>query len=247
MTESNDRDELYARERQVIERFSFDESVVRVFPDMIKRSVPGYDTIIEMTGVLAARYSRPGTTLYDLGCSLGASSLAMASLVPHTDCQIIAVDNSSAMLASARQLLAAHPPRLPVQLQEGDIRDVDFEAASASVAVMNFTLQFVPLEDRDPLLARIANALVPGGIRVLSEKIAFDDPTEDAMQCELHHAFKQNNGYSVMEISQKRSALENVLVPESLSTHQERLRTAGFSTVHVWFRCFNFLSLVAVR
>lgn len=247
MTERSDRDELYARERQVIERFSFDESVVRVFPDMIKRSVPGYDTIVEMTGVLAARYSRPGTTLYDLGCSLGASSLAMASLVPHTDCQIIAVDNSSAMLASARQLLAAHPPGLPVQLQEDDIRNVHFESASTSVAVMNFTLQFVPVEDRDPLLARIANALVPGGILVLSEKIAFDDPAEDAMQCELHHAFKQNNGYSVMEISQKRTALENVLVPESLATHQKRLRKAGFSTVHVWFRCFNFLSLVAVR
>ncbi|MDF1822941.1 MAG: carboxy-S-adenosyl-L-methionine synthase CmoA [Alcanivoracaceae bacterium] len=247
MSDYSDRDDLYARERQVIDRFSFDESVVRVFPDMIKRSVPGYDTIIEMTGVLAARYSQPGSLLYDLGCSLGASTLAMASLVPHQDCRIIAVDNSAAMLASARQLMDANPPGLQVTLTEEDIRRVSFAPQSASVAVMNFTLQFVPRPDRDALLARLANALLPGGILVLSEKIAFADPQEDDLQRELHHAFKQNNGYSVMEISQKRNALENVLVPETLEEHRRRLGEAGFSQVHVWFRCFNFLSLVAVR
>ena len=64
---------------------------------------------------------------------------------------------------------------------------------------------------------------------------------------ELHHAFKMANGYSEMEVSQKRSALENVLIPETLSAHELRLRSAGFENLGVWFQCFNFMSLVAIK
>lgn len=242
---SDQPDKIYAEQREIIERFSFDEQVVRVFPDMIRRSVPGYSTIIEMTGVLAARYAQPDTLIYDLGCSLGASSLAMASLVAVSGCQVVAVDNSTAMIESAQQLLDANDTRLPVSLHLGDIRELSFEPAS--VAVLNFTLQFLPLEAREALVNDLATAIRPGGVLVLSEKIDFDSPDEAALQAELHHAFKRNNGYSDLEISQKRTALENVLVPETLAAHRTRLINAGFSRVEVWFRCFNFMSLVAFR
>ena len=243
MNDTTDR--LYAEQREQIARFRFDEQVARVFPDMISRSVPGYATMIEMIGVLAARYARPGTHIYDLGCSLGAATLAMAALVPHRDCRILAVDNSAAMVQRAAQLIEEAAPPVPVTLLEQDIRQVRFE--NASVAVLNFTLQFLPLEDRDELINRIGNSLQPGDALVLSEKIRFEDPEQDALQQALHHAFKRNNGYSDLEISQKRSALERVLLPETLADHQRRLERAGFQRVEVWFRCFNFLSLVAVR
>lgn len=238
-------DRLYARQREVIERFSFDEQVVRVFPDMIRRSVPGYGTIVEMTGVLAARYAMPDTNLYDLGCSLGASSLAMAKLVDTSGCRVISVDNSPAMIERARELVDQAETRSPVTLHHADI--CAFPLDNASVAVLNFTLQFVPLEQRDALIERIAAALRPGGVLVLSEKIRFEDEQEDSLQRDLHHAFKFNNGYSRLEISQKRTALENVLIPETLEAHRTRLLGAGFRSVLVWFHCFNFMSLVAVR
>ena len=88
---------------------------------------------------------------------------------------------------------------------------------------------------------------MPGGILVLSEKIRFANEAENALQTELHHAFKRNNGYSELEISQKRTALENVLIPETLADHEARLKKAGYRHIHVWFRCFNFISLLAVR
>lgn len=242
---ASDTDRIFAEQRDIIERFSFDERVVSVFPDMISRSVPGYGTMIEMIGVLAARYARPGTNLYDLGCSLGAATLAMAALVPHRDCQVVAIDNSEAMLGRARQLIGEASPALPVTLLNSDIRNVSLE--NASVAVLNFTLQFLPLQDRDSLITKIAESLSAGDILVLSEKIRHEDADEDVLQQALHHAFKRNNGYSDLEISQKRTALENVLIPETLAAHEQRLRRAGFRQVHVWFRCFNFLSLVAVR
>lgn len=240
-------DQLYASEREVIERFSFDQQVVSVFPDMIRRSVPGYSSIIEMTGVLAARYAQPDTHLYDLGCSLGASSLAMAHLVRQPGCQIISVDNSEPMIERAQQLIdgttVATPT--PITLHLADVQQ--FPLQTASVAVLNFTLQFIAAENRDAVIERIAAALNPGGILLLSEKICFEDEREDALQRDLHHAFKFNNGYSRLEISQKRTALENYLQPETIEQHRQRLLKAGFKSVHVWFHCFNFMSLVAYR
>lgn len=243
------RDSIYATPLDAIAAFAFDARVAQVFPDMIQRSVPGYSTIIAMTGVLAGRYAVAGSHCYDLGCSLGASALSMASQVSDRDCRIIAVDNSRAMLERASEavtqagLAGGATPR--IELIESDLRDIAID--NASVVVLNFTLQFVPLAEREALLARIAAGLRPGGILVLSEKIRFEDPELDRLNIDLHHAFKQANGYSALEIAQKRSALENVLVPETLAEHRSRLQRVGFSRADVWFQCFNFASLVAIR
>lgn len=244
------RDTIYATALDSIGGFAFDENVVRVFPDMIQRSVPGYSTIIAMTGVLAERYAQPGTQLYDLGCSLGASTLSMRHYLEQDEslrqtCRIMGIDNSPAMLTHCRELIAQDSRQTAVVLDLADICDA--EIVDASVVVLNFTLQFVPLAQRDELLTRIAANMRPGGILVLSEKICFDDAHLQALNTDLHHAFKRANGYSDMEVSQKRSALENVLVPETLQAHQRRLHDAGFSSFDVWFQCFNFASLVAIR
>lgn len=242
---SGGRDAIYAAPLDAIAAFAFDERVVRVFPDMIRRSVPGYGTIIAMTGVLAERYAQPHSNCYDLGCSLGASTLAMRSQLEGRHCRIIAVDNSPAMLEQCRNLIAADSGTTPVEPVLADIAEVP--VTDASVVVLNFTLQFVPQAQREMLLTRIGAGMRRGGVLVLSEKICFDDEHLQQLNTELHHAFKRANGYSELEISQKRSALENVLVPETIAAHQQRLRRAGFSSVDVWFQCFNFASLVAVK
>ncbi|MAX56432.1 MAG: carboxy-S-adenosyl-L-methionine synthase CmoA [Alcanivoracaceae bacterium] len=242
---SDQQDRIYATAHDQVARFSFDETVVKVFPDMIRRSVPGYPTMIDMIGVLAARYAQAGTCLYDLGSSLGAATTAMAALTREVGVPIVAVDNSPAMIEQAGVLLREAGLAERVTLTEADVASLSFDPCS--MAVLNFTLQFIPLAQRDDLIRRLAEATVPGGILVLSEKIRFEEAEEDAQQIELHHAFKRNNGYSELEISQKRNALENVLIPETLAAHEARLRQAGYRQIHVWFRCFNFMSLLAVR
>ena len=236
------RDRIYADALANVAGFRFDDAVADVFPDMIQRSVPGYSNIIAMTGLLAGRYAVDGTRCYDLGCSLGASTLAMWSQLQGRPVQFVSVDNSEAMLARCR---AALPVGAAIELQCANLQDVKIERAS--VVVLNFTLQFVPLEERNAVLQRIHDGLCPGGILVLSEKICFDNPVLQRLTTELHHDFKRANGYSDLEISQKRTALENVLVPETLAAHTERLQIAGFSDVGVWFQCFNFMSLVAIK
>lgn len=225
--------------------FRFDDRVAAVFPDMIKRSVPGYNTIIHMIGQIAERYAQSGTQLYDLGCSLGAATLAMRHRITTAETRIVAIDNSQSMLDRCRALLADDPGKVPVDLVLGDIQDITIQ--QASVSVLNFTLQFIPLNERRALLSRIAAGTVSGGVLILSEKIAFEDPEHQELMTELHHNFKRSNGYSDLEIAQKRTALENVLIPETLKIHQQRLREAGFRSVDCWFQCFNFASLIAFK
>lgn len=239
-------DALYAAPLQEIIDFKFDERVVSVFPDMIQRSVPGYGMIIANIGILAAKYAQPGSHCYDLGCSLGAVTLAMRQRISQPDCDIIAVDNSPAMIERGREILARdQESSVPVTMICADLKEVKVE--NASVVVLNFTLQFIPPAQRLEVIRSIYQGLRPGGILVLSEKIAFAEPAQQQTLMELHHDFKRANGYSDLEISQKRTALENVMIPETLACHQERLAAAGFSASYLWFQCFNFASLVAIK
>ena len=242
---SDNRDTIYADPLREAGLFTFDENVARVFPDMIKRSVPGYTTIVAMTGLIAQRYASPGSRLYDLGCSLGASTLAMRQNLRSEDCRIVGVDNSAAMLERCRSIVDTDTHETPVDLICTNLEDVAIE--NASVVVLNFTLQFIPLGIRDEVIGRIYAGLRPGGIMVLSEKLTFEDPHLDQLNIDLHHEFKRANGYSELEIAQKRAAIENVLLPETLATHKQRIAEAGFNSCDVWFQCFNFASLVALK
>jgi tRNA (cmo5U34)-methyltransferase len=231
------------------EPFRFNETVARVFPDMLRRSIPGYAASIEAIGSLAARYVRAGTTCYDLGCSLGAATLAMRHGIAEPCCRVVAVDSSPAMIARCRELVAAddrlNGPETQVDVVESDICDMTF--ANASMVVLNYTLQFVPAEYRDALLQRICKGLNEGGILVLSEKVVDTDPQMEQLLVDLHHEHKRRNHYSALEIARKRAALENVLVPETVAAHRARLGRAGFSRSAVWLRYFNFVSIIAIR
>jgi len=238
-------DTLYSNPLTQVSAFVFDEAVVNVFPDMIKRSVPGYATIINMIGNLAERYAQADSYCYDLGCSLGAATLAMRHRIQAANCSIIGVDSSEAMIARCEQVIAADSAEIDVALHCTDL--CEFPIHNASVAVLNFTLQFIAPEKRQTILRNIYNGLRSNGVLILSEKLAFDDEQHQALMIELHHNFKRANGYSDLEISQKRSAIENVLIPETLAAHRQRLKEAGFASVDVWFQCFNFASIIAIK
>lgn len=239
------RDNIYANTLDNIAGFRFDESVAAVFPDMIQRSVPGYSNIITMTGLLAARHAQDNTRCYDLGCSLGASTLAMMSNLQDRPIEFVAVDNSAPMLDRCARALATRFPTAQYRLLNSNLQDVVI--SSASMVVLNFTLQFVPQQDRESVIKNIYSGMLPGAALVLSEKICFDNPAMQQLTTELYHAFKMSNGYSELEVSQKRTALENVLIPETLADHEARLYAAGFRNTGMWFQCFNFISLVAIK
>jgi len=239
-------DNIYSKPLAQVGGFTFDEQVVQVFPDMIKRSVPGYEKIINSIAVITERCAVENSNLYDLGCSLGAATLSMRrGLINKKGCQIIAVDNSQAMVERCEQYIHAYKSVTPVSVLCDDICNIQIE--NASVVVLNFTLQFLTPEKRLSLLSHIYQGLLPGGVLVLSEKFVFEDPLSHQLLIDLHLDFKRSQGYSELEISQKRASLDNVLVADTVEQHYQRLQQAGFAHNSLWYQCFNFGSIISIK
>lgn len=235
-------------------RFSFDEQVVACFPDMIRRSVPGYGQMLAMLPIFAKRHcgfrqvnadGKKVSRVYDLGCSLGAVSFALAGEFAPQDLQIKAIDISPPMCDKAKNLLSEHYPKHDIEVIQADVCAVDLQPCD--MIVLNLTLQFLPVEAREKLLKNCYNALSEGGILILTEKTHLENELDDAWRVERYYDFKRANGYSELEISGKRNALENVLMTDTLDFHHERLKKVGFDRHLTWFQFLNFASIIAFK
>jgi len=245
------RDQLYRKKSSSHDSsgsFKFDARVADVFNDMISRSVPGYQQILEMLPTLVKQIDVKGGQqhYYDLGCSLGAGMLAISQgLNEQSSTQkIIGLDNSSAMLSEAQKHLASFK-QFNFELKQQNIQQANIE--NAALVLMNFTLQFIPLNERSDIIKKIHHGLNKGGALILSEKIKFEDEKIHRLLTNIHHQYKADQGYSQLEIAQKRDAIEDVLIPETLNTHIGRLQGAGFKTVTPWVQNLQFISIIAVK
>ena len=226
--------------------FKFDHQVANIFENMISRSVPGYENVITMSGILASKFVTDNANCYDLGCSLGATSFSIQKRINAKNCHIYAIDNSKAMIERLEsKLLISDVYPTPIIPILGDIKEINME--NNQLTAINFTLQFLKISERQSLLEKIYNSMSPGAVLILSEKIKSQNEEENNLLIDIYHQWKETNGYSKREIEKKREALENVLIPESIETHQARLEKIGFKNFSVWFRCFNFVSMVTFK
>ncbi len=238
-------DKLFAVEREAAD-FTFDESTAEVFDDMIARSVPGYEETTRMLTEMALHFAGPAGLIYDLGCSTGATLASLANAVKDPDVKLVGIDNSEPMLARARARLDDLGITEGVDLQRADLT-ANTAFRRADVFILNLTLQFIRPPHRPTLLLQIHEALRPGGGLLLVEKVLADAPPNNRLFVRNYHAFKSRNGYSDLEIAQKREALENVLVPFRVDENVEQLRRAGFVEIDCFFRWYNFAGFVARR
>ena len=239
------KDDLF-KKRVSQQDFVFDDQVAEVFDDMIARSIPGYAAIISTIGGFAKKYYKSNSKIYDLGCSLGGVTFEICKQLRETDFKLIAIDNSEAMIERLVQRKAIFGGlEDSVEILCEDINDAIIE--NASMVILNFTLQFLAPKYRSRLIKRIYDGLIPGGILILSEKIVLGDENLNSLFIEMYHKFKESNGYSELEISQKRLALENILMPEKISTHRRRHFSAGFQSFEVWFQYLNFASTISLK
>ena len=225
--------------------FSFNQEVAEVFPDMLERSIPGYRTTIDSIRFLASKYSKRGTNCYDLGCSLGASSIALGEGAVNNDCKIIAIDKSSFMTKRFSEIIKQEKLDLNIQIFNEDV--LDTKITNASIVIMNFTLQFIRKQDRQFLLDKIYNGLNDGGLLLLSEKIIDGDKNINKLLIDLHENFKLENLYTREEIENKKESIKNVLVEDDIETHQSRLSKSGFTKFGIWLQHFNFASFLALK
>jgi tRNA (cmo5U34)-methyltransferase len=225
--------------------FNFGEQVAGVFDDMVSRSVPFYLEMQRMIAEITARHAKTGTQVYDLGCSTGTTMIGIGSMID-PGIKMIGVDDSSEMLDKCRSKLEEVGFAPPYELQCADISK-GIDISNASVVVLCLTLQFVRPLHRANLIKNIYNGLNPGGILILVEKILTEESTLNREFIDYYYDYKRRNHYSELEISQKREALENVLIPYKLSENIILLRENGFTGVEVFFKWYNFTGLIAIK
>jgi tRNA (cmo5U34)-methyltransferase len=238
-------DDIFAEGTTRPTDFTFDATTVRVFDNMVSRSVPFYGEIQRMTAELAAEFAEPGTTVYDLGCSTGTTFLA---LEPQLDPSIafVGYDNAPDMVERARQKLATLPPPRQREIRLADLHE-PFTIENASVTVMLFTLQFVRPLHRDRVIRTIADGTRKQGAIIVAEKVIESDTLFNRLFIDNYYDMKRRHGYSDMEIARKREALENVLIPYRLDENRDLLLECGFTKFQEFFRWYNFAGMIAVK
>ncbi|UOG75893.1 carboxy-S-adenosyl-L-methionine synthase CmoA [Hymenobacter tibetensis] len=238
-------DQVFREEIKKASDFKFSAKVASVFDDMVSRSVPYYGEIQRMISELAADYAQEGTAIYDLGCSTGTTMIGMDTSVP-SDIKFVGVDDAAEMLEKCDVKLKEAGLVRPYELQLADLHQ-GVKIQNASVVVMCLTLQFIRPIYREKLLKTIIEGMVPNGVLILVEKILTEDSVFNRDFIKHYYNYKRRNSYSEMEISQKREALENVLIPYKLSENIHMLREAGFSSCEVFFKWYNFSGLIAIK
>ena len=247
MSTDAERDRIFAQQRALIQDFNFGSATAAVFDDMLVRSVPQYLETQRMMGELVADFAVPGTNIYDLGCSTCTTFLNLDHYLPKEESfNFVGIDNSEAMLVKARARLDEHGFTRPTELRVADLND-GVEISNASVVVLNLTLQFVRPLNRNAVIANIYRGLKPGGCLILVEKVLGEHSIFNRLFIKHYYEFKQRNGYSQLEIAQKREALENVLIPYRFIENFDLLRREGFQEMDVFIKWYNFCGMIAVK
>lgn len=238
------KDTLY-QDIQSPSDFSFNSRVAEVFDDMLQRSVPCYSQVIDMVETLLIRFCRKEDRVYDLGCSTGTTLLELSRRLKDYHLQYRGIDSSEAMIEKATLKAEMFSQQDKVKFATGDITDIELKECGA--CILNYTLQFIRPMIRKAFLARVYQAIRPGGILIISEKIISHDAEINRAYIDFYHQFKRRQGYSETEIAKKREALENILIPFSTNENIKLLQSAGFSHVEPFFQWFNFTSFIAVK
>jgi tRNA (cmo5U34)-methyltransferase len=223
-------------------RWEFDEKVTAVFDDMLARSIPGYEEMRRTTTELAVRFAQPNTAIVDLGCSRGAALEPIADALGPA-CVYVGVEVSEPMRAAA---VERFKDRVNAAIYDLDLRD-DYPTAAASVTLAVLTLQFVPIEYRQRIIADAWERTVPGGVFLLVEKVLGSDAFADRTLVETYLERKGENGYTPEQINAKRRSLEGVLVPVTADWNVQLLERAGWAHVDCYWRCLNFGAWIGVK
>jgi tRNA (cmo5U34)-methyltransferase len=239
------KDRLFSEKLDEISDFDFGKDTAVVFDDMLSRSVPYYAEIQRMIGEIAADYAVEGTRVYDLGCATCNALFELDPILPK-DVKFVGVDFSEEMLDQARHKIAERGIKRDHELICADLND-EIEITKASVVIFNLTLQFIRPVRRQRVIRNIATGMLPGGCLLVVEKVLSKDSKVNRSFIKYYYAFKERNGYSKMEIAQKREALENILIPYRLEDNYELFINSGFSLCDVFFKWYNFCGMIAIK
>ncbi|MDA3955600.1 carboxy-S-adenosyl-L-methionine synthase CmoA [Oceanispirochaeta sp.] len=243
------KDKVFEDKNPVVRAFEFNESVAHVFDDMAQRSIPHYKDVQSMVATLGLTFYQDGTRIYDLGCSTGTTiALLLKGLKDHglSDYTIKGIDSSAPMCREAEEKLSTLDiEKGRVLIEEADIMEEPIE--NASVVIMNYTLQFIDPFQRESLIRKIYTGLNHNGILLVSDKTLQSHTDLSRIFVDNYYNLKRKNGYSELEISRKREALENVLIPYPIREEENLFRICGFEAVDLFYTWYNFSSFICLK
>ena len=241
-------DKIFLASKARTADFEFNAEVAEVFDDMVARSVPLYEEQQKMVTAIGKDFCVPDTNVYDLGCSTATTLIRLCHQLPPS-VHLIGYDNSAAMLEQARHKIAEDHFQDRIELRLGDLNGElsHVPLNNASVVTMCWTLQFIRPLHRDRVIRWIYDALVDEGVLVVTEKVLTNNGDLNRFFVDSYHDFKRQQGYSDTEITRKREALENVLIPYRLEENLQLVRRNGFEIVESFFRWFNFAGFLCVK
>lgn len=240
-----EKDRVFADKKKRVLPFEFNKEVTDVFDDMLNRSVPLYAQSIKRQAQITARYYQDKSRIYDLGCSHGNLGILILEQFKERMFYMVGVDSSRPMIEKYFKRIKKHDNIGQIDLICGFLEDIQIK--NASVVLINLTLQFLDTKKRNDLIKKIYQNLNHNGILLLTEKTIHPSKHINTLQNQFYKKFKVENGYSQLEISQKRDALDKVLVPDTIETHENRILKAGFTHFDVWLKWFNFVSMIAIK
>ena len=239
------KDSLFAEGDFERGSFRFNDEVASVFDDMAGRSIPFYREVINISGALAEKFLPENGTVYDIGCATGNTLIFLAKHLQGRNIRLIGYDPAEAMINKAREKSAVFTYSHAVEFKIDNCENCSLE--NADMVILNYTLQFIDRDKRDSVIKKIYDSLKPGGILLLSEKLRQSDKAVEEFNTETYESFKSGNGYSYLEIANKRQALEKVLNPDSLSGNLNLLERNGFSRIEILFKWLNFTTFAAFK
>jgi len=226
-------------------RWEFDDSVAAVFDDMLRRSIPQYDTMRRAVFDIGSQFVQEHTDIVDLGCSRGEALAPLISKYGRRN-RYVGVDVSAPMLAACRQRFGTLIDSRDVSIEELDLRH-GYPEVHASLTLSVLTIQFTPTEYRQQIMRNAWDHTIQGGALILVEKVRGATGHLDTLMVDLYHRMKREAGYSQEEIDRKRLALEGILVPVTARCNEDLLAHAGFTHVDCFWRWMNFAGWVAIK
>ena len=220
----------------------FDEEVAAVFDDMLDRSVPGYSRAMDLIAKVIERQLRGNARIADFGCSTAKAFQVIEAQQPNNRNVYFGVDEAQPMLDKAK-----------VNFAKGNYHCCTVEEFSKRLkpyeincAILSLTLQFVPIEHRQEIIANICADLPEGGLVFLFEKCLGHNNEAERLWTDLYYDHKNAMGYSWDSIMEKRQSLENVLVPLTVQWNEDLLRNEGLRVIHLSSWC-NFHLWVGIK
>lgn len=223
--------------------WEFDAQVSSCFPDMARRSIPLYDqTVSELVRFVGRVMARTPKQWIDLGSARGRvieEAIAVYGRAP----AFCMVEPSQPMfdLLNNTALFDGIDKRCQ------DALSVLTSYADESVDVVScmWTMQFVPIDQRQTIFKEIRRVLRSDGVMLYAEKLEGQTPRFADLLRERYEDFKVSNGYSRESIALKRDALKGVMTPISAPANKALANNAGFDMEEV-LRFFNFAAWICL-